>query len=160
MDVGHAAYPARLIATPYRTKEEKKTEESIPDPMELHETTIGACTVSRIDYIATGQKVALDGSIVLAPKKKATTKASKSIHHQDPIYISDGEVLLTDLRTELIAQGMKAEYSAHFGFSQLIVNNRIVVKKYSETGKINVEGPLCEDFFTVRSSVCNQYVTL
>ena len=87
--------------------------------------------------------------------------------------MSDGEVLLTDLRTELIAQhGMKAEYSAHPDYSQLIVNGRIVVKKWNDTatggnddknkkaGEIDVEGPLCEDFFTVRRVVCNQYVTL
>jgi len=152
LEVGHAAYSARLIANPYRTKEEKEQEESPPEPIELHETQIGACTVSLVDLIATGQKVALDGSIVLAPRKTPSKLPA--------IYVSDGEVLLTDLRTELIAQGLKAEYSAHSGYSQLVVNGRILVKKKSDTGKIDVEGPLCEDFFTVRSIVCNQYVTL
>ncbi|KAL3909984.1 MAG: hypothetical protein SGILL_007870 [Bacillariaceae sp.] len=152
LKVGHAAYSARLIATPFRTQEEKMEEEVPPEPIELHETKIGACTVSLLDYVATGQKVALDGSIVLAPQ----TSSSKI----PAIYVSDGEVLLTDLRTELIAQGMKAEYSAHSGYSQLIVNGRIIVKKMSDTGKIDVEGPLCEDFFSVRSIVCNQYVVL
>jgi cleavage and polyadenylation specificity factor subunit 2 len=150
--VGHAAYTARLIATPYRTKDEEGHEEIPVEPIELHETQIGACTVSLLDYVATGQRVALDGSVVLAPKQKSSKLPA--------IYVSDGEVLLTDLRTELIAQGMKAEYSAHSGYSQLIVNGRIIVKKLSATGKINVEGLLCEDFFTVRSTICNQYVVL
>jgi len=50
--------------------------------------------------------------------------------------------------------------SAHSGYSQLVVNGNIIVQKDQATGKINVEGPLCEDFFTVRSVVCGQYVTL
>ena len=166
LDVGHAAYPARLIATPFRTKEEKEKEEVRPDPMEMSETKIGACTVSLLDFIATGQKVALDGSIVLAPRGKESRTMKKNgssllSNHSNAVYVSDGEVLLTDLRTELIVQhGMKAEYSAHAGYSQLIINGCIVVKKLSSSGKIDVEGPLCEDFFTVRSVVCNQYVTL
>merc|ERR1712238_125668 len=141
LDVGHAAYPARLIATPFRTKEEKEVEEVRPAPMELLETTIGPCTVSLLDFIATGQKVALDGSIVLAPRGNGNNhnNATKSksyantLFSKPPVYISDGDVLLTDLRTELI------------------VNGRVIVKKVSSSGKIEVEGPLCEDFFTVRS---------
>ncbi|KAG7358896.1 metallo-beta-lactamase superfamily protein [Nitzschia inconspicua] len=152
LKVGHAAYSARLIATPYRTQEEKEKDETPVEPIELHETKIGDCIVSLLDYVATGQRVALDGSVVLAPKKKSSKLPA--------VYVSDGEVLLTDLRTELIAQGMKAEYSSHSGYSQLIVNGRIIVKKMSNTGKIDLEGPLCEDFFTVRSIVCNQYVVL
>ena len=181
--VGHHAYPARLVATPFRTKEERLAEEIVPHPIELVETKIGSCTVSMLDFVMTGQKVALDGSIVIAPKNNTSASSSTSssakqlsIFEQErqrlPVYVSDGEVLLTDLRTELIAQhGMKAEYSAHRDYSQLIVNGRIVVKKWSDTtggtnktnkksGEIDVEGPLCEDFFTVRSVVCNQYVTL
>eukprot|EP00536_Pseudo-nitzschia_multiseries_P006857 jgi/Psemu1/193992/e_gw1.151.72.1 len=170
LKVGHSAYPARLVATPFRTKEERLAEEEVPDPIELAETKIGACTVSLLDFVMTGQKVALDGSIVIAPKnnRSRSSKAPVSIFERErerpPVYVSDGEVLLTDLRTELIAQhGMKAEYSAHTGYSQLIVNGRIVVKKWSDgdkAGKIDVEGPLCEDFFAVRSVVCGQYVTL
>jgi cleavage and polyadenylation specificity factor subunit 2 len=152
LKVGHAAYSARLIATPYRTQQEREVEEVPPEPIELHETQIGACTVSLLDYVATGQRVAMDGSVVLAPKKTSSKLPA--------VYVSDGEVLLTDLRTELIAQGMKAEYSAHSGYSQLIVNGRIVVKKMPSTGKIDVEGPLCEDFFAVRAIVCNQFVVL
>jgi cleavage and polyadenylation specificity factor subunit 2 len=174
LEVGHAAYSVRLIATPYRTSEETEKEDEPLDPVELHEAKLGACTVSLLDYLATGQKVALDGSIVLAPRSTSSS--------QPPIYISDGEVLLTDLRTELLAQGMKAEYryvllvlpfvnclnshfitrnfSAHAGYSQLVVNGKVVVKKDKDSGRIGVEGPLCEDFFSVRSIVCGQYVAL
>lgn len=55
---------------------------------------------------------------------------------------------------------LRSVISAHAGYSQLVVNGKIIVKKDQETGKIDVEGPLCEDFFTVRSVVCGQYVTL
>lgn len=50
--------------------------------------------------------------------------------------------------------------SAHVGYSQLVVNGKIVVKKDQETGALDIEGPLCEDFYSVRSIVCGQYVTL
>jgi hypothetical protein len=55
---------------------------------------------------------------------------------------------------------MKAVYSAHSGYSQLVVNGKIVVKKDQDGGRMHVEGPLCEDFYTVRSFVCGQYVNL
>jgi cleavage and polyadenylation specificity factor subunit 2 len=152
LDVGHAAYSVRLIDAPYGSRDEKQVDEEPSEPIEPYEAKLGACTVSLLDYVATGQRVALDGSIVLAPR------ASSSKHPS--IYLSDGEVLLTDLRSELIAQGMKAEYSAHTGYSQLIVNGKIVVRKDQDSGKVDVEGPLCEDFFTVRSVVVGQYVTL
>jgi cleavage and polyadenylation specificity factor subunit 2 len=153
LDVGHAAYSVRLIDAPYASRDEKQADNAEPpEPIEPYEAKLGACTVSLLDYVATGQRVALDGSIVLAPRAKSSKPPS--------IYLSDGEVLLTDLRSELIAQGMKAEYSAHTGYSQLVVNSKIVVRKDQDSGKVDVEGPLCEDFFTVRSVVCGQYVTL
>jgi hypothetical protein len=152
LDVGHAAYAVRLVNNPYLTREEKETVEDSPEPIEPFEAKLGACTVSLLDFVATGQKVALDGSIVLAPRRSSDTTPS--------IYVSDGDVLLTDLRAELIAQGMKAEYSAHSGYSKLLVNGKIVVKKEQDGGRMNVEGPLCEDFYIVRSVVCGQYITL
>jgi len=155
LEVGHAAYSVRLIAKPYRTKEEQATETEPPEPVELHEAKLGACTVSLLDYVATGQRVALDGSIVLAPPKPKRKRELPSA-----VYVSDGDVLLTDLRTEIIAQGLKADYSTHVGYAQLVVNGKIVVKKEQESGRVDVEGPLCEDFFTVRSIVCGQYVAL
>ena len=153
MKVGHAAYAVRLIDTPYVPPEDRESMESPPEPVELFETKLGPCTVSKLDYMATGQKVAADGSIVLAPR-------SASADAVPSVYLSAGDVLLTDLRAELIAQGMKAEYKTRQGFAQIIVNGHIVVKKEQNSGQMEVEGPLCEDFWTVRQIVCGQFVVL
>ena len=168
LNVGHAAYAVRLIDTPFQTMEEKEAGLAVPEPVEPYEVKLGACTVSWIDAVATGQKVALDGSLVLAPPahssnssgdgKKKRTKTSPSL------YLSSGDVLLTDLRAELIAhpQGrFKADYSAHKGYAQLVVNNgKVIVRKDLNSGRIQVEGPLCQDFWTVREIVSRQYVVL
>lgn len=156
LSVGHAAYAVRLVDQPFFTREEREkviaSGEEIRNA-ELFESKVGGCTVSLLDYVATGQKVAVDGSIVLAPKGISKGKRPN-------VMVSDGEVLLTDLRSEIIASRMKAEYSVHVGYSQLIVNGRIVIRKDQETGKIDIEGPLCEDFFNVRQIVCGQYVQI
>lgn len=106
LSVGHAAYAVRLIDTPYMTREEKERiiaeGEEIPN-VEPHEAKVGGCTVCLLDSVATGQKVAADGSIVLAPR-------GLSQRRRPNVMLSDGDVLLTDLRSEVIAQGMKAEY--------------------------------------------------
>merc|ERR1711957_222860 len=155
LSVGHAAYAVRLIDTPYMTAQEKErilaAGEEISN-VEAYETKVGDCTVSLLDSVATGQRVAADGSIVLAPQSMSNRKRPN-------VMLSDGDVLLTDMRAEVIAQGMKAEYSAHAGYSQLVVNGRIVVRK-EQDGQINVEGPLCEDFYKVRSVVCGRYLVL
>ncbi len=155
LSVGHAAYAVRLIDTMYMTAEEKAKHlaagDEIPN-IEPYEAKVGDCSVSLLDSVATGQKVAADGSIVLAPRGDAKQNRTN-------VMLSHGDVLLTDLRAEVIAQGMKAEYSAHAGYSQLVVNGRIVVRK-EQGGQINVEGPLCEDFFKVRSVVCGRYLVL
>ena len=110
LSVGHAAYSVRLIDTPYFSREEREAaaesqkDLSADTPAEPFEAKMGECTVSLLDCIATGQKVALDGSIVLAPR------ASQEQRRQPNVMISDGDVLLTDLRSEVIAQAMKAEY--------------------------------------------------
>ena len=162
LNVGHAAYSVRLVDTPYRNQEERDAaaaagedleEEAIPEPFEAK---MGECTVSLVENVATGQRVAADGSIVVAP----SASLADGSRHQPSVMISDGDVLLTDLRAELISQGMKAEYSTRAGYAQLIVNERVVVRKDQATGKIDVEGPLCQDFFSIRSVVCGQYVTL
>lgn len=159
LDVGHAAYSVRLIDTPYVSPEEMATREENDDPpvpVEPFEAQLGEYVVSLFDSVATGRKVAADGSIVLAPRP-----FSKAIQEQQPnIFVSNGEVLLTDLRAELIAVGMKADYSTRPGYAQLVVNGKVIVKKDQESGKIDIEGPLCEDFYKVRSVVCGQFVTL
>jgi len=156
LNVGHAAYAARLVDAPYMTRKEKEEGKAVPSLPEPYEVTLGECNVSLLDCVATGQRVAADGSIVLAPCVDERGEKRKRRN----VMLSDGDVLLTDLRSEIIAQGMKAEYSAHTGYQRLVVNNKVVVKKDQSTGKIDIEGPLCQDFFTVRSVVCSQYVTL
>ena len=51
-------------------------------------------------------------------------------------------------------------FSTHEGFAQLIVNGKIFVKKANESSRLDVEGPLCEDFYTVRGVIAGQFVTL
>jgi len=159
LEVGHAAYSVRLIDTPYLTSSEKEEEERAEEsavPSELNEMQVGECTVAKFDYVALGLQTRSDGSHVLAPR----TAAFRRPKTESSIYVSDGDVLLTDLRAELIAQGMKSEYSAQGGYSKLVINGKIVVKKEQETGKIDIEGPLCEDFYTVRMIVNGQFITL
>ena len=166
-EIGHAAYPARLIDTPYVVQKSEDSTVSLQKGMvfeELQELSLGDYTVSLVDLIATGQKVKDGGAYVLAPRQKSTEEKgtlSTSLRSasRSSMMISDGDVLLTDLRSEIIAQGMKAEYSTHDGFQQLVVSNRIILRRTLE-GKINVEGPLCEDFYAVRKIVCSHYVTL
>mmetsp|Transcript_29485 Transcript_29485/g.61545 ORF Transcript_29485/g.61545 Transcript_29485/m.61545 type:complete len:1057 (+) Transcript_29485:226-3396(+) len=157
LTVGHAAYSVRIIDTPYLSQEEKDkivlAGKEI-EPVEPREEKIGDCSVSLVDFVATGKKWAVDGSLVLAPR------FSQRSLKQPSLMLSTREVLLTDLRAEVAALGMKAEYSALSGYSQLTVNGKIFVRKDNVTGKIDVEGPLCEDFYLVRSVVCDQYVTL
>lgn len=158
LTVGHAAYGARLIDTPYLTLSEKEEMELAGkeiEPVDPYEAKIGDCTVSLVDYVATGKKWAVDGSIVLAPRRNETMSLS-----QPSLMLSTREVLLTDLRAEVTALGMKAEYGALSGYSQLIVNGKIFVRKDNASGKLDVEGPLCDDFYKVRSVVCGQYVTI
>ena len=167
LTVGHSAYGVRLIDTPYLTQEEKEELELAGkevEPVEPYEAKIGDCSVSLVDYVATGKKWAVDGSIVLAPRRQQSTLKQPSL------MLSTREVLLTDLRAEVTALGMKAEYGYVFtrclgtqfanvwyviaqvliiqlyycralsGYSQLTVNGKIVVRKDNATGKLNVEG--------------------
>ena len=161
--IGHAAYPARLIDAPYVSKNDRPNETDaapIAVAVELNEETLGDYTVSIVDYVATGQRVAVDNSIVLAPRAANENSSISESNIGANVMLSDGDVLLTDLRSEVIAQGMKAVYSTHIGYQQLVVNSRIVLKRDQDTGKIQVEGPLCQDFFTVRKIVCGHYVML
>jgi len=177
LPIGHAAYSVRLIDTPYQVDameiEENDKEDADEEHLEkdevsmlgMDEVKVGQYTVRFVDCVATGQTVAADGSLVLAPLATSRGKGRKAksghgISGRPHILLSDGEVLLTDLRSTMIAQGLKAEYSTHKGYQQLLVNGRVVVMKDQTSGKIHVEGPLCQDYFTVRSIVCAQYVTL
>jgi hypothetical protein len=114
LTVGHAAYSVRLVDTPYMSQREKEAMELAGtkiEPIEPYEAKIGECSVSLVDLVATGKKWAVDGSVVLAPRLQ------KSSLNQSSLMLSTREVLLTDLRAEVTALGMKAEY----GFVVLIV---------------------------------------
>merc|ERR1711957_144230 len=160
MSVGNAAYGVRLVDTPYLTQEEQEEMElagqDFPAAVEPYEAKIGDCSVSLVDLVATGKKWTVDGSLVLAPRPRKGTSSLM----QPSLMLSTREVLLTDLRVELTALGMKAQYGALSGYSQLIVNGKVIVRKDNATGKLDVEGPLCSDFYAVRSVVCGQYVTI
>lgn len=151
--VGHAAYPVRLSDTPYEPADELASSNEPAKSIELHETEVGQCMVSKLDYAATGKKYTADGSFGLAPRLA-------SVDSVPSVYVSDGEVLLSDLGSVLSAEGMKAEYSNKQGYAQIIVNGHIFVKKDHSSGKILVEGPLCQDFWTVRRIVCGRFVVL
>jgi len=102
LSVGHSAYSVRLIDKPYVFKDEPESNFASIEP---YEVKVGDCTVSMLNYIATGQRVATDGSVVLAPRIEP-----EKVRRHSVIMISNGDILLTDLRSEIIAQGMKAEY--------------------------------------------------
>lgn len=107
LSVGHAVYPVRLIDKPYISGDDMEKKSTSPDVLpsiEPYEVKVGDCTVSLLNYVATGQRVAADGSVVLAPRC-VPDKTSRPV-----VMISNGDILLTDLRSEIIAQGMKAEY--------------------------------------------------
>jgi hypothetical protein len=145
LSVGHAAYTARIIDAP--------GPGSTQSSLESFEAELGHCRICVLNAVATGQKVALDGSIVLAQVPAADDG-------QQHLYVTDGEILLPDLRSDLIASGMKADYSSHIGFAKLVVNEKITIVRYSESGEIEVQGPFCKDFFAVRSLVCNRFAAL
>lgn len=108
LTVGHAAYSVRLVDTPYISPFENETMEQTAPEIEVvepHEAKIGDCSVSLVDFVATGKKWAVDGSIVLSPRLK------QSAVNQSSLMLSTREVLLTDLRAEVTALGMKAEYA-------------------------------------------------
>jgi cleavage and polyadenylation specificity factor subunit 2 len=163
LDVGHSAFSVRLVDTPYRTAAmiaADRANNIEPEAIEPFETKLGLCNVSSVDFVATGQKVALDGSLVLAPRTPSLLDNEDDV---PSIYLSDGEILLTNLRAELIALGMKAEYSAHTGYSQLLINGKILVRKEQNLdgpGRMQIEGPLCEDFYSVRAILYGQYIVL
>lgn len=146
--VGRPAFSVRLIDTPLHENE----DELPPPPVKVIESKLGVCTVSAVDSVATGEMVLANNSLVLAPQPPPSRKPS--------VYVSDGEVLLTDVRAELIAIGLSPEYSTAAGYSQLVVNQMIVVRKENDSGKIYMEGPLCEDFFSVRAILCAQYLVV
>ena len=62
------------------------------------------------------------------------------------------EPRLPDIKQVLTRNNIKAEFSG----GVLICNSLVAVRR-SEAGKISLEGALCEDFFTVRKLLYEQY---
>ena len=102
LNVGHAAYSVYLVDTPFAGDVESKDQVQRLEPFEAQ---MGESTVSLLECVATGQSLKNDGSVVLAPR--CIDNESK----RPTVMISNGDVLLTDLRSEIIAQGLKAEYT-------------------------------------------------
>ncbi len=174
LSVGSAAFNARLVDKPYMPRDAKAAFEVAvsaaeaagrrpplpPRAVEAVEATMGTYTVSVVDLVATGQRVAEDGAIVFAPRAVSSLDNGRYELAKKTVLLSVGDVLLTDLRLQFVARNMKAEYSTKPGFQQLIVNSNIIVKREADTGHIKIEGPLCEDFFACRQIVYGQYVML
>ncbi len=68
------------------------------------------------------------------------------------IFVSFGDVQLTQLSTALRRAGMAVSFAA----ARIMVNEKISVSK-DKDGKLNLEGPLGDDFFAVRRIIYNQY---
>ncbi len=68
------------------------------------------------------------------------------------IFVSFGDVQLTQLSTALRRAGM----SISFATARIVVNDKITVSK-DKDGKLNLEGPLGDDFFAVRRIIYKQY---
>ena len=62
------------------------------------------------------------------------------------------EPRLPDFKQVLTRNNIKAEFSG----GVLICNSLVAVRR-SEAGKISLEGALCEDYFTVRKLLYEQY---
>jgi len=101
VSVGHAAYGARLVDASYLTREEKEAaaaageEQGAAAAVEPAESKVGECTVSLVDYVATGKKWAVDGSVVLAPRRRSGGNGEE----RPSLMLSTREVLLSEYRS-------------------------------------------------------------
>ena len=100
VSVGHAAYGARLVDAPYLTREEREAaaaagEDGAAAAVEPAESKVGECTVSLVDYVATGKKWAVDGSVVLAPRRRSVGGGEE----RPSLMLSTREVLLSEYRS-------------------------------------------------------------
>jgi len=107
-DLLNCTMPNLIMTNQITEKEEMEsadTDDAIK-PVEPQEAKIGDCTAILVDYVAMGKKWAVDGLIVLAPRRRQLVNLSK----QPSLMISTREVLLTDLRADVTAFGMKTGY--------------------------------------------------
>ncbi|GMI10353.1 hypothetical protein TrRE_jg6690, partial [Triparma retinervis] len=163
LNVGSAAFSVRLVEEPYVSNPEEYGEDFDLTTLQGQtkvEATLGNYTVSLVDVLANGKKTKGEGNLVFAPK--LANASSKDELTKPTVMLSNGDVLLTDLRSEFLDREMKAEYSVNVeeNFQSLIVNGAVVIRRDGKTGHLTVEGPLCEDFFTCRAVLYAQYVML
>lgn len=65
------------------------------------------------------------------------------------------DLKLSDFKQVLLNNGIQAEFSAGI----LYCNDKVTVRR-RETGKIHLEGTLCDDYFKVRDLLYNQYIMI
>lgn len=65
------------------------------------------------------------------------------------------ELKLSDFKQILINNGIQAEFSG----GVLYCNEKVTVRR-RETGRIHLEGTLCDDYFKVRDLLYNQYIVI
>lgn len=65
------------------------------------------------------------------------------------------ELKLSDFKQVLLNNGIQAEFSG----GVLYCNDKVTVRR-RETGRIHLEGTLCEDYFKVRDLLYKQYVMI
>jgi hypothetical protein len=162
LNVGSAAFSVRLVEEPYVSNPEEYGEDFDFNTLlgeKQVEAKLGNYTVSLVDSVANGKKTKGEGNLVFAPK---LASLSGDQLNKPTVMLSNGDVLLTDLRSEFLDREMKAEYSVNVeeNFQSLVVNGSIVIKRDGKTGHLTVEGPLCEDWFTCRAVLYGQYVML
>jgi hypothetical protein len=64
-----------------------------------------------------------------------------------------GDVKLSEVKQALAAVGVPSEFRG----GRLVVGGSLVVRRDGPEGRLLMEGPLCEDYFTVRDVVYSQY---
>lgn len=64
-----------------------------------------------------------------------------------------GDVKLSKLKAELSKRGISAEFSA----GSLVCAGSVLVRRTDDDSGLVLEGPLSEDFYTVRSVLYGQY---
>uniref|UniRef100_A0A2R5LLA6 Cleavage and polyadenylation specificity factor subunit 2 n=2 Tax=Ornithodoros turicata TaxID=34597 RepID=A0A2R5LLA6_9ACAR len=112
----------------------------------------------------------LDGEIVLEEHLGQTDDIMDTDESRESMYILQplaanqvpthstifiNELKLSDFKQVLLRNGIQAEFSG----GVLYCNNIVAVRR-NETGRINIEGSLCEDYFKVRDILYKQYAII
>jgi len=76
-----------------------------------------------------------------------------------PVFLRVGDIVLPALKAQLIEAGISAQFKGDMRGGKLICNGSVVVKK-TENNRVLIEGPLCDDYFTVRSVIYSQFTVI